>query len=318
MLSAGAALYVVGPDGALTDVAEEPIAADARPQGDGKDAAKLKVVAGLLGVGLDEVVRRAERARRHTSAQLGRRARHADGDVCRSGGLGGDQPARSGRAAQARRADARRRDRNLQHADLRPRGALPRAERRAGRTREGHPRTRAQAAGAAHRIGTDVPPALRRSEAAALHEITNTLLAIGDTADAYQAIDRSRAIVEDLLKTNPNDTGWQRDLALCYLGLGEVLRATGKREDALAAYRKALAISQKLVELHPANRVWQHDLAIAHDDVGDMAVRAGQREDALASYRDALAIRQKLVDGNNADDSRAARPGREAGSRSAT
>jgi eukaryotic-like serine/threonine-protein kinase len=43
---------------------EEPLAADARPQGDGKEAAKLKVVAALLGVGLDEIVRRAARARK--------------------------------------------------------------------------------------------------------------------------------------------------------------------------------------------------------------------------------------------------------------
>jgi eukaryotic-like serine/threonine-protein kinase len=56
--------FQVGPDGALTDEREEPIAADAQPQGDGKDIAKLKVVAGLLGLGLDEIVRRAERARR--------------------------------------------------------------------------------------------------------------------------------------------------------------------------------------------------------------------------------------------------------------
>ena len=56
--------FKIGADGALTDEHEEPIAADARPQGDGKEVAKLKLVAGLLGVGLDEIVRRAERARR--------------------------------------------------------------------------------------------------------------------------------------------------------------------------------------------------------------------------------------------------------------
>ena len=43
---------------------EEPIAADARPEHDGKELAKLKVVAGLLGLRLDEIVRRAQRARR--------------------------------------------------------------------------------------------------------------------------------------------------------------------------------------------------------------------------------------------------------------
>ncbi len=56
--------FKLDPDGALTDEPEEPIAADVRPRGDGKEIAKQKLVAGLLGVGLDEIVRRAERARR--------------------------------------------------------------------------------------------------------------------------------------------------------------------------------------------------------------------------------------------------------------
>jgi hypothetical protein len=43
--------FRIGPDGTLTGEREEPIAADARPNPDGKDAAKLKVVAGLLGHG---------------------------------------------------------------------------------------------------------------------------------------------------------------------------------------------------------------------------------------------------------------------------
>jgi hypothetical protein len=56
--------FKVGPDGLLTDELEEPLAADARPQGDGKEGAKHKVIAGLLGLGLDEIMRRAERARK--------------------------------------------------------------------------------------------------------------------------------------------------------------------------------------------------------------------------------------------------------------
>ena len=39
-------MFKGGPDGTLTDEREEPIAADARPEHDGKDLAKLKVVAG--------------------------------------------------------------------------------------------------------------------------------------------------------------------------------------------------------------------------------------------------------------------------------
>ena len=54
----------VGLDGALTAERQEPIASDARPGGDGKELAKQKVVAGILGLPLDEIVRRADRARR--------------------------------------------------------------------------------------------------------------------------------------------------------------------------------------------------------------------------------------------------------------
>jgi hypothetical protein len=50
--------------GELTSLREEPIAADARPEGDGKEIAKQKIVAGLLGVGFDEIIRRAERAKK--------------------------------------------------------------------------------------------------------------------------------------------------------------------------------------------------------------------------------------------------------------
>ncbi len=56
--------FKLSADGSLTGEREEPIAADARPQGDGKEIAKQKIVAGLLGVGFDEIIRRAERARR--------------------------------------------------------------------------------------------------------------------------------------------------------------------------------------------------------------------------------------------------------------
>jgi hypothetical protein len=56
--------FRIDADGVRTSERESPIAADARPQGDGKETAKQKVVAGLLGIALDEIMRRAERARK--------------------------------------------------------------------------------------------------------------------------------------------------------------------------------------------------------------------------------------------------------------
>ena len=51
-------LYQMGPDGELTDIPSEPIAADARPGKDNKPNAKLKLIAGMIGVGFDELKQR--------------------------------------------------------------------------------------------------------------------------------------------------------------------------------------------------------------------------------------------------------------------
>jgi hypothetical protein len=61
--------YVMGEDGELTNTPAEPIAADARPGKDGKNNAKMKLLAGLLGVGFD-ALRQRELQRRHRRMAL--------------------------------------------------------------------------------------------------------------------------------------------------------------------------------------------------------------------------------------------------------
>jgi len=53
--------YKVNELGHLTDERIEPLAADARESGDGKERAKIKLIAGLLGVGFDDLWRREKR-----------------------------------------------------------------------------------------------------------------------------------------------------------------------------------------------------------------------------------------------------------------
>lgn len=59
-----ALIFRMGGDGQLTDSRGEPIAADARQNKDGKQDALLKLIAGMLGIGLDELKQR-EAQRRH-------------------------------------------------------------------------------------------------------------------------------------------------------------------------------------------------------------------------------------------------------------
>jgi tetratricopeptide (TPR) repeat protein len=55
--------FRLGADGELGTVRTEPIAADARPGKDGKQNAKLKLIAGVLGVGFDSLRRREQQRR---------------------------------------------------------------------------------------------------------------------------------------------------------------------------------------------------------------------------------------------------------------
>ena len=48
--------YDVNADGSLSDTPAEPLAADLRPHADGKRLGFVKLISGMIGVGLDEVV----------------------------------------------------------------------------------------------------------------------------------------------------------------------------------------------------------------------------------------------------------------------
>lgn len=63
--------FRVGADGQLTDVRTEPIAADARKGKDGRGNSKLKLLAGVLGVGYDELKQREQGRVRRQRLRLG-------------------------------------------------------------------------------------------------------------------------------------------------------------------------------------------------------------------------------------------------------
>lgn len=62
--------FHVGADGELSDERTEPIATDFRPSGDGRRQGKLKLIAGLLCVRLDDLVRREAQRRQRRLAYI--------------------------------------------------------------------------------------------------------------------------------------------------------------------------------------------------------------------------------------------------------
>ncbi len=149
--------------------------------------------------------------------------------------------------------------------------------------------------------GGETSPRLRRSQAAALMETSNTLLALGDTAGAFEATTKSRDILLDLLKPAPDSTDFQRELSVAHEKVGDVLKAQGDFNGALASYRSSLAIRVALTQKNPEDTQWQRDLSVSHEEIGDIVQIQGDLEAALVSYRDSLAIRKKLTEKNSAN-----------------
>jgi Flp pilus assembly protein TadD len=75
--------------------------------------------------------------------------------------------------------------------------------------------------------------------------------------EAYRDYQR---IMQALAARDPDNAGWQRDLAASHNNVGVVLEAQGQAQAARGEYEMALRIAQRLVALDPTNTQWQADL----------------------------------------------------------
>src|SRR5579862_9143659 len=286
--------FKLASDGTLSDEREEPIAADARPGYDGKEIAKQKVVAGLLGVGLDEIMRRAEQARRrHTLIRNSVVALLAVLTVASGAGF-----------VWARYELSRNEmllDRTLQRATAMVNQAVQVSQQ------FGVPHTVSlgmleQAEGLFRdmsELGRETTQ-LRYRKADMLIEFARNYAILGNT-DARQA----RALEADqllmqLASEQPNNRSWQNDLAVAKTELGHALVAQGKLGEALDRYRGSLAIRKMLVATEPDNVDWQMALASLDRAIGIVLTSQGQSAEALKSYQASIAIVEPLA---NADPS---------------
>ena len=281
--------FKLGLDGALTDEREEPIAADARPQGDGKEIAKQKLVAGLLGLGLDEIVRRAEQAQR-------RHARLRNGII---GVLVALTLASASGFAWARHELTRNEallDRTLQRAT----GFVDKAV--AMSEKLGVPRTISlgilDEAESMFRdmaeLGRETPQ-LRYRKALMLIAFARNYEVLGQTdAQRIRATEALR-LLSALAAEKHGGTSVQKDLSAAYIEVGNVQVAQGHLANALSSYRQAHVIAERLFKADPANAVWQRGLSLAYEKVGDILSAQGSLAEALIAFEDGLAIDRRLA-----------------------
>jgi tetratricopeptide (TPR) repeat protein len=286
--------FEVALDGAITARPAGVLAADLREHGDGEDLAVSKVVARLIGLGTDEVFRRAQREQR-------RRLRRW------IAGLSVVAVALLGLSALAefnRREAVRQRltaERNFavakQGAD-----ALVFDIAQSLRNQEGmRTETVRTILGSAEQVIAKLAASagdnkdLKRTQASMLIEFADTYATQGDSAKQGEAVEKALAILESLLKSEPENAFWLGDYAMAVTKAGDVLFSQGKNPEALARYKSALAITERLANADPKNGEMQHDLAGNHDRIANILMVTGQQAEALKSVEQARVILERLA-----------------------
>ncbi len=248
----------------------EPIAADLRPHADGKRRATLKLIAGMVGVGADELLQRDARRR---IRQLVFIAAASLAGMAAMGVLA-VSAVRARNEAQLQRGEA---EELLQFmlGDLRKQldsvGRLDVLDGVGERALQYYARQEADRLDA-NSLG-------RRARA--LHLIGELREQRGQLDAAQAAFQRAAESTAQLLRRAPRDTQRIFDHAQSVYWVGYLSRLRGRMPEAERAFREYVRLADLLVQLDGQNLDWQIEAAYARDNVGVVLLETSRPREAL-------------------------------------
>lgn len=275
------------PDTLLRDdagrILREPLAADLTAAGDGKRNAMLKIAAGLLEVGVDELKRRdAQRQARSWSlvaagsllvtaltAGLALYALHARRD------------------ADVRRAQAE----NLigfMLGDLR--GNLEQIGRLELLDSIGN-----QAMAYFAAIGEQGTEKEMLERAKALKQIGDVRFNRGQLEPALAAFRQALVQTRALHEANPANNDYLFELGQAEFWVGYVAWQRGDLDGAYQSMQRYMEYSRELSRRAPANDDYRLELSYAHSNLGSVALAQGRPQVALDEFGDALSLAESLL-----------------------
>jgi tetratricopeptide (TPR) repeat protein len=276
-------------DGRVTDEPNEVLAADARDEGDGKNLAIAKVVAGLLNVSSDDVFRRAERERR-------RRGRMRNGIVVVLALLVVVAGGSAAYAWQQLKTNEAFLTSTLKTATEIVADAVAQAEK------YGVPReatlallTKAEALFDNMALLGRSTPELRYSKTWMLIQFARSYATLGDTANQQARTQAAYRLAGELAAQMPNDPEKLNMLSVTLSEKGDALVARGDVMGALEAYQDSLALFQRLGNADPWNAGLQRELCYAYDKVGGALMAQGNLSQALKTFQSSFAIAERLA-----------------------
>ena len=263
----------------------EPVAADARPHGDGKTSALLRVIAGMLGVGFDAL------KHRHQS----RRVRHLLAVTAVSLMISALTIGLAVVATLARDEAYLRRTQAEDLIDfmlgdlqeqLREIGRLDLYESIGDEALEYFSALSSEDAGEYSLF----------QRAKNLRQIGEVRLEQGNTSDALIAFQESRLITSRLAESDPDDAEIQIALANSYFYIGAVHWQRGELQDARREFERVIPIVDAVAAREPDNAAWLVEQGYGHTNLGRVRELEGALDEALSAYQNVMRINQRLVE----------------------
>ncbi len=316
----------------------EPLAADLRETGDARRLGFLKIVAGLLGVGLDDLVQRDQLRRQRRLAGI------AAASI--AGMIIALVLAVTAIEARDSARDQRRKAENLvgfMLGDLKDKleplgrldvldsvGARALAYYESQDTSELSDKALAQRSRALTLMGQvastrgdhdralefyraafeGTAEALRRSpeDAERIFDHAQNVFYIGDLArlrddipKAEGAMREYKRLAERLIAEDPSNPKWQMEGIYADTNLGVLLNEAGRYSEAAAVFENAVADRERLAAAYPANEEYRRSLIEVMAWLGEAREKEGRLEDGLAHREQQIALLQPLIEALNSD-----------------
>lgn len=138
-------------------------------------------------------------------------------------------------------------------------------------------------------------PALRSDLGDAQTSLANISRLIAETDQAEAAYGKAREVFESLVREQPTNRQYLRQLAATYGDLGLLYSDTRRGKEAEAAFRQSQTVEQELEKLGATEPVDQSRLANTCDNLALYYKNAGRAGDAEAQHKRAMNIRKQLV-----------------------
>ena len=262
----------------------EPLAADMREQGDGRRLGLLKIVAGMLGVGLDDLVQRDHLRRQRRLAGIAA--------ASLAGMIIATILALTAIQARNEARDQRREAESLVEfmvGDLKdklePLGRLDILD---------------SVGAKALAYYEQQDPSQLSDDALTQRSKALTLLGQvaadrGDLAAAIGYYEAAFAGTEEALRRSPEDPQRIYDHAQNVFYVGDIAFKRGQLKQAEASMRQYKKMAQQLIAADPTNPTWQMEGIYADNNLGVMLLSEGRYPEAAATFHNALVEREKLA-----------------------